>query len=137
VFFSYSIYTLYPNLTKRGDWARIGSFLKQNETPNQPIIIFTVFDALALPYHYRGANRILPDEKFFDWELEAEPGSADAWRKQTDFIISKIPAETKEIWLLTNEKCNAGQSCLALENFVEANYNIIQEKNSTKKPFVY
>ena len=133
VFFTYSIYTLYPNLTKRGDWARIGSFLKQNETPNQPIIIFTAFDALALPYHYQGANRILPDEKFFDWELEAEPGSADAWGKQTDFIISKIPAETKEIWLLTNEKCNAGQSCLALENFVEANYNIIQEKKFYKE----
>ena len=133
VFFSYSVYTLYPNLTKRGDWARVGLFLEQNETPNQPIIVFTTFDALALPYHYQGANRILPDEKFFDWELEAEPRSADAWRRQTDFVISKIPAEAKEIWLLTNEKFDAGQACLPLENFVEANYTIVQEKKFYKE----
>lgn len=133
IFFSYSVYTLYPNLTKRGDWALVGSFLEQSETANQPIIVFTTFDALALPYHYRGANLILPNEKFFDWELEAEPGSADAWRRQTDYIISKIPAEAREIWLLTNEKCDAGQSCLPLENFVAAHYTVVQEKKFYKE----
>ncbi|HVE55722.1 MAG TPA: glycosyltransferase family 39 protein, partial [Pyrinomonadaceae bacterium] len=79
IFFSYSVYTLYPNLTKRGDWARVGAFLEQNEKPNQPIIVFTAFDAPALPYNYRGVNKIFPDEKFFDWEFEAPAGSADSW----------------------------------------------------------
>lgn len=127
--YSYSIYALYPNLAKRGDWARVAEFIEQREKPNQPVVIFTTFDALALPYHYRGANKILPDEKFFDWELEAEAGSENAWKRQTEFIISKIPPDTDEIWLLTNEKCDVKDSCLPLENFVQQNYNIVEEKD--------
>jgi amino acid transporter len=133
MFFSYSIYTLYPHLTKRGDWARVGAFLEQNEKPNQPIIVFTAFDAPALPYNYRGVNKILPDEKFFDWEFEAAAGSADSWRRQTEFIISEIPPDATEIWLLTNEKCAVKDACVPLENFVRANYTIIEEKDFYKE----
>ena len=39
-FFSYSTYMLYPNLTKRGDWARVAAFIEQTEKPNQPIMVF-------------------------------------------------------------------------------------------------
>ncbi len=133
IFFGYSIYALYPNLTKRGDWARVGAFLEQKEEPNQPIIVFTAFDAIALPYNYKGANRILPDEKFFDWEFEAPAGSADSWRRQTEFIISRIPPDAPEIWLLTNEKCTVKDACLPLENFVAANYTVIEEKDFYKE----
>jgi uncharacterized membrane protein len=133
IFFSYSVYTLYPNLTKRGDWARVGAFIERNEKPNQPIIVFTAFDAICLPYNYRGVNEIFPDEKFFDWEFEAEAGSADSWRKQTEFIISEIPSDAPEIWLLTNEKCAVKDACAPLENYVEANYTIIEEKDFYKE----
>jgi hypothetical protein len=131
--FSYSIYTLYPNLTKRGDWARVGAFLERNEKPNQPVVVFTAFDALALPYHYKGENKILPDEKFFDWEFEAEAGSEASWRGQTEFIISEIPPGAEEIWLLTNEKCAVKDACRPLENFVRENYTITVEKDFYKE----
>lgn len=127
--FSYSLYALYPNLAKRGDWARVGEFIAQNERPNQPIVVFTTFDALALPYHYKGQNKIFPDERFFDWEAEAESGSAQSWAKQTEFIISEIPPDASEIWLLTNEKCEVKDACLPLENFVERNYTIVEERD--------
>lgn len=127
--FAYSLYALYPNLAKRGDWARVGEFIAQNERPNQPIIVFTTFDALALPYHYKGKNKIFPDEKFFDWEAEADAGSAQSWAKQTEFIISEIPSDALEIWLLTNEKCEIKDACLPLENFVEQNYTIVEERD--------
>lgn len=127
--FAYAISALYPNFAKRGDWRRVGKFIAQNETSNQPIIVFTTFDALVLPYHYKGQNRIFPDEKFFDWEAEAESGSAQSWAKQTEFIISEIPPNSNEIWLLTNEKCEIKDACLPLENFVEQNYTIVQEKD--------
>ncbi|MCD9188704.1 MAG: glycosyltransferase family 39 protein [Pyrinomonadaceae bacterium] len=127
--FGYSLYALYPKLAKRGDWARVGEFIAQNERPNQPIIVFTTFDALALPYHYKGQNKIFPDEKFFDWEAEAAAGSAQRWAKQTEFIISEIPPEANEIWLLTNEKCEIKDACLPLENFVERNYTIVEERD--------
>jgi uncharacterized membrane protein len=133
VFFSYSIYTLYPDTTKRGDWKRIGAFIEQNEKPNQPIIVFTAFDALALPYHYQGINRIFPDERFFEWELEDSHGSAGSLKKQIDFVISEIPTAAAEIWLVTNEKCEIKESCAPLENFINANYTIIETKDFYKE----
>lgn len=129
IFFSYSLFALYPNAAKRGDWARVGEFIEKNEKPNQPIVVFQAYDAIALPYHYKGVNRILPDEKFFAFEAEDKSGSSNSFRGQIDFIISKIPKDAEEIWLLTNEKCAVGEACLPLENFVRSDYTIVQEKN--------
>lgn len=133
VFFAYAITAMYPNLTKRGDWARVAAFISEREKPGQPIVLMPAYDALALPVYYRGANKILPDEKYFSFYTEAEPGSANAFRRQIEFITSKIPPETEEIWLLTGEKCTIGQSCEPLENFVAANYTIIEERDFYKE----
>ncbi len=129
VSFAYSIGTLYPEMTKRGDWERVGAFIGQNEKPGQPIVVFTTFDALALPYYYHGPNKVLPDEKFFDFEQEAEFGSVDSLRGQTDFTISKIPADAEEFWLVVNEKCITTDACVPLQNFVTAHYTIEQEQD--------
>lgn len=126
--FSYSLATLYPNTTKRGDWARVGEFIEQNESPGQPIIVFTTFDALALPYHYRGVNKILPDEKFFTFDQEGALGTLDSLKQQTDFVISEIPPDAERVWLAVNEKCLVTEACVPLENFVRANYTIEIEK---------
>ena len=95
VFFSYSVYSLYPNLTKRGDWARVAEFIRANEKPGQPIVVFTVFDTLALPYYYHGQNKVLPDEKYFAWEPEAPFGTEASLQRQTDFVISEIPPDSQ------------------------------------------
>lgn len=132
IFFAYSICALYPNLAKRGDWARVGTFIERNETPNQPIIIFRNYDALALPYHYHGINKILPDENFFAWEAESAPDSTDVYRKQTEFIVSQIPLNAPEIWLLTEETCQKPETqvaCEPLENFVEAHYTVLETED--------
>ncbi len=127
-FYGYSMFTMYPNFTKRGDWARVSRFIEENERPGQPIVVFTTFDALAMRAHYHGVNSVLPDEKFFDWEIEAPAGTPDAWRRQTVFIVSEIPADATEIWLLTNEKCEIGESCEPLEKFVSQNYTVVEER---------
>ena len=131
--FAYSISTLYPNLAKRGDWARVCEFIQQNEKPNQPIIVFTVFDALDLPYYYQGANRILPAEKFFNWGIEGEYGAADSLKKENEYVISQIPPAAPEIWLATGERCQMTKACAPLENFVAANYTVIEEKDFYKE----
>ncbi len=133
IFFSYSIFTLYPNLTKRGDWARVATFIERGEKPNQPIISFPVYETIALPYYYKGANLILPDEKFFSFFAEDKAGSPNSYRRQIEFVISGIPPEAKEIWLLTSELCAVKQSCEPLENFVRANYTVIEEKDFYKE----
>ncbi len=128
IFFVYAVFALYPNFAKRGDWQRVAGFVEQNEKPNQPVVVFTVFDALALIPNYHGVNQILPDEKYFDFGLEAEAGSAESLKKQTEFAISKIPPDAPEIWLLTDDKCSIKDSCAPLENFIAANYTIIEQK---------
>jgi hypothetical protein len=131
--FSFSLLTLYPEMAKRGDWARVGEFIGQNEKPGQPILVFTVFDAMALPYQYHGVNRILPEERFLDFDNEAEYGSQDSLAQQTGYLISTIPPDAAEIWLVVNEKCAVTKACVPLEKFVEANYTVIQEKEFYKE----
>ena len=99
-----------------------------NETPNQPEIVFTALEALALPYHYRGAHHIPPNENFSigNWKPRSEARMRGAGKLITSF--HKFRRRRKKIWLLTNEKCDAGQSCLPLENYVEAHYTVIQEE---------
>ncbi len=131
--FPYSkIYKQYPNLAKRGDWARVAQFIKENEKSNQPIIVFQNYDALSLPFYYKGVNRILPDEKFFDWSAEDSLTSENAFRNQTAFVISEIPPDAREIWVATEEGCqsaNTAVACRPLENFLEANYTVIETKD--------
>lgn len=132
-FFSYAVAVMYPNLTKRGDWKQVAAFIAQNESSGQPIVLMPAYDALALPFYYRGANKILPDERYFSFFTEAEPGSANAFRRQIEFVTSEIPPGAEEIWLLTDENCAVGQSCEPLENFVAANYTIVLEKDFYKE----
>lgn len=133
IFFTYAGFAMYPNLTKRGDWARVAEFISQSEKPNQPIVVFQVYEAIALPNYYKGKNRILPDEKNFSFFAEQKLDSPNAFRNQIEFLISEIPPEAEEIWLLTNEKCETGRACEPLEKFVEANYTIIEEKDFYKE----
>jgi hypothetical protein len=131
--FPYSkIYKQYPNFSKRGDWARIARFVEQNEKPNQPIIVFQNYDALSLPFYYKGMNQILPDEKFFDWRMEDSLLSEKAFKDQIAFVISEIPPDVQEIWVATEEVCQDAKTspaCRPLENFLEANYTVIETKD--------
>lgn len=130
--FPYSIYKLYPTFAKRGDWKNIAQFIQVNEKPDQVIITSQAYDAISLPYHYKGINKVLPDERFFEWNVEDTLKSENAFKKQTAFILSEIPPETKEIWLLTRDTCHLPEtapSCRPLENFVQENYTIEIEKD--------
>lgn len=134
--FSYSLYHQYSPLAKRGDWIRVARFIEANERSNQPIIIFRNFDALSLPYHYHGVNKILPDKNFFVWNNEEDPKSENALKKQIDFIISQIPPEAAEIWLATEDICQAKEtsaSCQPLQSYIEANYNVLKTQDFYKE----
>ena len=130
--YPYSVYKNYPQMAKRGDWIRVARFIEANEAPNQPIIVFQNYDALSLPFHYKGVNRILPDENFFAWSFEENPSSPAALQKQIEFVISEIPPGAGEIWLATEEICQDAKTriaCQPLENFVQANYTIEKQKD--------
>ncbi len=128
-FYLYSTAHIFPNFTKRGDWARTAQFIQENEKENQPIIVFSNYDVLALNFYYKGKNKILPNENFFAWNFEAKPGTSGTYKKQIEYVISQIPENSEEIWLLTQEDCQTSDACEPLENFVESNYNIVSQKN--------
>ncbi len=127
--FTYGTLNIYPAFTKRGDWARVGEFIRSNETPGQPIIVFITFEALALRYHYAGVNRILPAERFFVYGPEGKYGSADSLKTEIDYVISTIPPEADRIWLAVGEKCTATEACTPLQKYIDANYTIEIEKD--------
>lgn len=128
--FAYSLTVLHPHMTKRGDWERIGVFIEQNEAQmGQPIVVFPAFEALALPYHYHGKNRVLPNARFFDFEPQAEFGSPDSRAREIEYVISAIPRDSEGLWLAVSEECIISETCRPLENFVLANYTIEIEKD--------
>lgn len=127
--FVYGTLNIYPNFTKRGDWARVGEFIHQNESPGQPIIVFVTFEALALQYNYAGVNKILPDERYFEYGLEASTGSPDSRKREIDFVISELPRDAEQIWLAVGDRCITSQGCLPLQNYISANYTIEIEKD--------
>ncbi len=133
VFYSYGISAIYPEFVKRGDWERVGTYIEKNEKQNQPIIIFSNYQALNLPYHYEGKNKILPNENFFKWNYEAEFGSPKSFENQIEYTISIIPKDAEEIWLLTESVCQETQACLPLEKFIKENYTIIEIKDFYKE----
>jgi hypothetical protein len=77
-------------------------------------------------------NRVLPDEKFFAWMPEDSLSSENAFGNQIAFVISEIPPDAQEIWLATEEVCQSTETsaaCRPLENFLEANYTVIETKD--------
>ena len=127
-FYGYSLISLYPWNVKRGDWENVAAYISYNESYRQPIVIFPVYETVALPQYYKGVNKILPDERKFAFFAEDAAGSAGRYERQIQFLISEIPAEASEIWLLTGDACTIGEACAPLEKFVAANYTVVQEK---------
>lgn len=128
-FYIYSAFNISPNFTKRGDWSRAAQFIEQNEKEGQPIIVFSNYEVIALNFYYKGKNEVLPKDRFFHWNFEAKPGTIGTYQKQIEYVISQIPADSEEIWLLTQEDCQTSAACEPLEKFVESNYNVVSQKD--------
>jgi uncharacterized membrane protein len=133
IFYIYGVFSVHPNFTKNGDWARVAEFIEEREKPNQPIIIFRNYEALNLPYYYKGKNKILPDENFFKWNFETGVGTNGVLVKQNQYVISVIPKDAEEIWLVNIDICKTSNACQPLEKFVKENYTIIETKDFYKE----
>jgi hypothetical protein len=128
--FSLGFFSLYPRMAKPGDWIRLAEFVQAHETAGQPIVVFTAYDSLSLPYHYTGVNRVLPASQHFDFPTrQAEFGSPLSRRAEIDFVISEIPPDARQIWLATGDICQSTETCAALENYITANYTVEIEQD--------
>jgi hypothetical protein len=124
-FFGYSFATMYPALAKAGDWEQVGSYLEKHERPHQPIIVFHTYDALAVPYYYKGVNRVLPDERYFEFDFGSV--SDERTEKRTAFTISKIPGDANELWLIQSDECDkTPEVCEPFDRFVNERYDRVE-----------
>ena len=125
-FFSYALMNLYPDWSKNGDWIRVAAYIQAKEKPGQPIIIFHTYDALVMPYEYHGVNRILPDERLFDFDFGTP--TPERTNAKTEFTISKIPTEANEIWVIANDECKTPGICDQFEEFLNENYTVVEQR---------
>ena len=132
-FYSYGLTAIYPGWTKRGDWTRVAAYVEANEENGQPVVVFRCYEALAFTQSYEGVNKVLPDERFFDWNYEGEMGTVDVWPLQISYVISVIPRDRDFVWLVTEEDCQTSPACLPLENFVKENYTVVRQKDFYKE----
>jgi hypothetical protein len=117
---------MYPNLSKNGDWTRVATYIERHEKPDQPIIVFNTYDSLVMPYAYHGVNRVFPDERFFDFDLGAT--TPERVRERTEFTISQIPGNASEIWLITSDECMRRGVCRQLEQFLNENFVVVEQR---------
>ncbi len=127
LFSTTAIVARYAPLTKRGDAERIARFIERHEQNNQPIVVFKVYNVLPLNFYYRGSNQFVPKPETitYDWNAESAPDSNAAWQRQINFIISQIPPRHSEIWVVTEDFCDAAETaiqCQPLEDFLREHY---------------
>jgi hypothetical protein len=130
-FYATDIFENYAPLAKRGDWRRVAAFIQANESPNEPIVIFRVYDRLPFGFYYRGANQIIPSEDFpSGWNAEAAAETPERWRRQIEFLTNQIPSDARQIWLVTEDRCDDAKTkieCRPLEDFVQSNYTVTRD----------
>ena len=132
VFYSAALAQTYQPLAKRGDWQRVSEFIQSNENPNEPIAIFRVYDALPFQFYYQGQNQIVPRDALHGWNAERAAESAERWRAQIEFLKTQIPRDSKRLWLVTEDRCDAPETrieCRPLEDFVIENYETVKIAN--------
>ncbi|MBK6750667.1 MAG: glycosyltransferase family 39 protein [Acidobacteria bacterium] len=129
MFYGYALLTLYPNSVKQGDWANVAAFVSANESPGQPIMVFPVFETVGMRAYYNGANQVLPNDRIFSFTADGPTGTSSRHAREIPFLISQIPADAKEFWLLTGDSCLDIEACSPLEKFVDANYTVLQEQD--------
>jgi len=127
-FYGYSLLTLYPTSVKQGDWANVSAFISATETSDQPIVVFPVYESVGLLPYYKGVNRVLPDEQRFSFVTDHTKSISTSYSREIEFVISAIPSDATQIWLLTSDACDLRDSCISLENFVNANYTVEQDQ---------
>lgn len=122
-------------LAKPGDAKRVASFITENESENEPILIFHADAVLSIREFYRGKNKLvpLPQENSFDeWDPRNNVIRSE---EQLTEAISKVSGDAKRFWLVNDGWCAQGTlkfNCEILEDLVSKHFRVIEEKEFLK-----
>jgi Dolichyl-phosphate-mannose-protein mannosyltransferase len=120
---SAAVVQTYLPLAKPGDWIRATAYLRANERPGEPILVFEAENALPFSYYYNGPNRVI-----------AIPHGVDFNHYDVTRFVIHTPAEldgimphAPRLWLITAGECtsaNVAFGCGPLESFVARHYRV-------------
>ena len=127
-----SLYYAYRPMAKPGDFRRVAQYVTENESPNQPVLVFHSDAALALAYYYKGQNRLvaIPQENSFDeWNPRTHVLKDEAQ------ILEKLDAQPnnpQRFWLVSDGWCSQGSlsyNCEILEDVVAKYFEVESGKD--------
>ena len=127
-----SLYYAYRPMAKPGDFRRVAQYVTENESPNQPVLVFHSDAALALAYYYKGQNRLvaIPQENSFDeWNPRTHVLKDEAQ------ILEKLDAQPnnpQRFWLVNDGWCSQGSlsyNCEILEDVVAKYFEVESGKD--------
>jgi hypothetical protein len=125
------LYANYKTAAKPGDFDRVATFVMQNESANQPVLIFHADAILPLRHYYRGRNELVA--------LPQENGS-EVWNPRNNILkdeaqvlerINSQPNNPSQFWLVDDGWCAHGTikfNCEILESVVEKNFLVEREE---------
>lgn len=123
------------DLAKPGDAKRVASYITDNESENEPVLIFHADAVLSIREFYRGKNQLvpLPQENSFDeWDPRNNVIRSE---EQLSAAISNASRDAKRFWLVNDGWCAQGTlkfNCEILEDFISKNFQVIAEREFLK-----
>jgi hypothetical protein len=121
-----SLVQAYAAGAKPGDWIRVTSYIRQRETPNEPIVVFEAENALPFAHYYDGPNRVVAIPRGVDFRRY----DVTRFVIHTEADLRDVMPQTQHVWLITAGECasaNIAFGCDALERFVAGRYRVEQE----------
>lgn len=131
-FIPFSLYQQFAGMVKRGDWQNVAAYVQANEKPGQTVLVFDSYDTIGFEAYYTGVNSTLPREGFFTWAHKNDFTAQDTLPQQIDALLSELPPDTNEVWLLTGELCDnpkTRSACQPLEEYFNSRYTIVDSKD--------
>ncbi len=146
VLYATSLIVTYAPLAKDGDWQRVAAYITAQETPKQPVLVFSAEGLLPLNYYYQGVNslrgvpRQVPggqyDLRRFALQNDSEIQEAIAGSSQPE---KPLP---QQLWLVkapsyvldgTGKKaCQIWEidlGCTRLEAFLNRRYDVVNRRD--------
>lgn len=122
-----ALWSTYSPLAKPGDWIRVNAYIRQHESPGQPIAVFQAENELPFLYYYRGPNRVTAIPRAVNFRRY---DVADFVVRDEAQLDRTMPRSSRGVWLITAGECssaNVQYGCGVVESYVAKQYRTLQD----------
>lgn len=122
----FSIITLvatYHSFANPGDWARVAAYVRERESPGEPIAVFEGENALPFAYYYHGPNRIDPIPAAVDYDTY----DVRRFVVRSERQLARAFPTADAVWLVSGDQCYAANidfGCDIVESYIAKHYRV-------------